>query len=296
MDLNAVEVFVKIVDVGSLSGAAQALNMPKTTVSARLAALEASVGVSLILRTTRKIRITAAGRRYFEKCKPALMELSVARAQLFSAGERPQGVLRITAPVDWSHTILPQIVHRFLREYPAVDLDLVITNRAVDLLADGVDLAIRANAVGPMRDSSLIARRFVKLLANVWGSPRYIAELGSPRHPDELANAQFVGFGWQTLRFRKDKAMVQVPVSARVKSDDLGTVRALIKQGDYIGWLPDFITHEDTRRGLLAPVVPNWRAGPSGQLHFVYPGQRFASPNVKAFIALALKVAAQGPT
>src|SRR4051812_34855558 len=172
VDLNAISVFVKVVEAGSFSGAARLLNMPKTTVSARVAALEASLRVTLIHRTTRKLHVTEPGRRYFAHCLAAMHELEKAHTELASASQEPQGLFRVTAPVDIGHALLPKVVAAFVEKYPRVQVELLLSNRVVDLVAEGVDLALRA---GARRDSTLVGQRFFELTANIWASPAYLA-------------------------------------------------------------------------------------------------------------------------
>jgi DNA-binding transcriptional LysR family regulator len=160
MDLDAVAVFVKVVEAGSFSGAARLLNMPKTTVSAKIAALEKRLRVKLIQRTTRKLRVTEAGTKYFHHCAKAVREMELGEAALQSTQGEPAGVLRVTAPVDIGHLLLPRITRAYLAKYPGTTVELLVSNRIVDLIGEGVDLAIRA---GTLQDSSLIARRFLDI-------------------------------------------------------------------------------------------------------------------------------------
>ena len=130
IDLNAVAVFVRIVQAGSLSAAGRSLKMPKTTVSKRLAALEEALGVALITRTTRKLHVTEAGKAYFAHCQDSVRRLEQARVEVASAREHPSGTLKITAPVDIAHTVLPKVIGAFVARYPSVKVELVIFSSA----------------------------------------------------------------------------------------------------------------------------------------------------------------------
>src|SRR5262245_31565601 len=177
---DAIAVFVKVMETGSFSAAARRLGLPKTTVSAKVAGLEKRLGIRLMQRTTRKLRMTEAGERYFHHCSIATREIELGEAALQLAKGAPYGVLRLTAPVDLAHAILPRIVRAYTAKYPDVSVELIVTNRVVDILAEGIDLAIRwAGALG---DSSLIARRFIETRSNLWASPAYLEELGRPAH------------------------------------------------------------------------------------------------------------------
>ena len=131
--VDAITVFVKVVEAGSFSAAARRLGMPKTTVSAKVAGLEERLGVRLIQRTTRKLRVTEAGEMYFHHCAVAIREVELGEAALQSAKAKPHGVLKVTAPVDLGHALLPRIVRAYAAKYPDVSLELIITNRIVDL-------------------------------------------------------------------------------------------------------------------------------------------------------------------
>ena len=293
MDLNAVAVFVKIVEAGSFSAAARLLKMSKTSVSARFAQLEASLGVTLIQRTTRKLFVTEAGRKYFEHCVEAMRLLDAGQAELSAASSRPQGLLRITAPVDIGHTLLPPIVDAYLRRYPEASVELLISNHLADLVGEGIDLAVRA---GALKDSSLMGRRFIDLTANVWAAPSYLKTKGTPAHPDDLAALDYIAHGdtRQVVMFRNKgvgKDSVKVAVSGRASSDDFQTIKALLLRGGGIGWLPEFLARDAVQAGTLVPVLPGWQAHAAGQVQFVYAGQKYASPKVRAFIDLALEPA-----
>jgi DNA-binding transcriptional LysR family regulator len=290
MDLDAVAVFVKVVEVGSFSGAARLLNMPKTTVSAKLAALEKRLRVKLIQRTTRKLRVTEAGTKYFQHCANAVREMELGEAALQSTQGEPAGVLKVTAPVDIGHLLLPRITRAYLAKYPGTTVELLVSNRIVDLIAEGVDLAIRA---GTLKDSSLIAKRFFDVGSNLWASPAYLEQFGSPKHPRNLAKASLIGFkGFNTLRLSNGKSAVDVAMVGRIVADDLEAIKALAVLGEGIAWLPDFLAADAVEAGTLVSVLPNWKSTAMGNIYFVYAGRQYASPKVQAFIQVALDVVA----
>jgi len=288
MDLDAIAVFVKVVEVGSFSGAARLLNMPKTTVSAKVAGLEKRLGVSLIQRTTRKLNVTEAGQKYFRHCANAVREIELADAALQSTQDRPSGVLKITAPVDIGHMVLPHITSAYLARYPETTVELLISNHTVDLVGEGVDLAIR---VGTLKDSSLVARRFFDVRASLWASPEYLQEIGTPTHPRHLATASFVVHSkLKRLHLTNGKSDIELPVAGRVVADDLETIKALIMLGRGIGWLPEFLAADALAAGMLVPVLPQWKSRTGSTFYFVYPGRKYVAPKVQAFIQTALEV------
>lgn len=288
MDFDAIAVFVKVVEAGGFSAAGRVLNMPKTTVSAKVAALERRLGVSLIQRTTRKIRVTEAGAKYFHHCSNAVREVELGEAVLQSSQDKPSGVLKITAPVDIGHTVLPRITQIYLEKYPETQVEMMISNRVVDLLGEGFDLAIRA---GALKDSSLIARRFFELHASLWVSPAYLKRIGPIGHPRDLSKAHFVArTDRRVMRLVKGKSEVEVPVISRVIADDLETIKALLLLGEGIGWLPDFLAADAMAAGALVPLLPEWEFQSTSAFYFVYAGHKYASPKVQAFIETALDV------
>jgi DNA-binding transcriptional LysR family regulator len=283
MDLDGIAIFVKVVQAGSFSGAARALGVPNTTVSAKVARLEKRLGVTLIQRTTRKLNVTPAGRAYYERCVRGLEEIETAEAELSLSAAEPRGLLRITAPGDVAHGMLPPIVSRFMARYPRTRVEVVVANRVVDLLAEGVDLAIRAAA---LRDSTLVARRFMPFSVGLWASRAYLQAKGTPKTPADLDQHDYLvfpRFSTQTLRLADGRSRVEVKPAGRLAVDDPGTIRLLVLQGAGIGLLPDYLARDTP----LVRVLPKW-TWMSGALSFVYPGQRFVPANVRAFIDTAL--------
>jgi DNA-binding transcriptional LysR family regulator len=286
IDLNAVAIFVRIVETGSLSAAARLLQIPKTTVSKRLADLEESLGVALITRTTRNLRVTDAGKTYFEHSQAAVRRLEQGRVEMSSVREHPSGLLKITAAADIAHTVLAKVIDAFVVRYPGVRVELIVTNRLVDLLGEGIDLAVRA---GAMRSSGLVGRRFIDLTSNVYGSSEYLRRFKTPLQPQDLPSVDYIAFSqMQHFDMVRGRSAVKINVRPRVTVDDLETVRELLMLGTGIGWLPDFLALVDA--GKLVPAVPEWHARIAGQVHFLYANPKHPSVNVRTFVALALEL------
>jgi DNA-binding transcriptional LysR family regulator len=287
--MDAVTVFVRVVEAGSFAAAARRLGMPKTTVSAKVAGLEKRLGVNLIQRTTRKLRMTDVGEKYFHHCAIATREVELGEAALQSAKVRPSGVLKVTAPVDLGHALFPRIARAYTARYPDVSLELILTNRVVDLVEEGVDLAIRWG--GALKDSSLIARRFIETSSNLWASPKYLRGLGKPAHPHDLANAAFLAHPvLKSVMLTNGKSDFELQLNGRVYVDDLEVITAMISLGEGIAWLPDFLVRDAVEAGRLVPVLSQWR--PKKQqlwtYYFVYAGRRYTLPKVESFIQTAL--------
>ena len=287
MDLDDIAVFVKVVQAGSFSKAARLLGMPNTTVSAKVARLEKRLGVTLIQRTTRKLHITPAGQAYFARCVRGLDEIETAEAEISSASAEPRGLLRITVTGDVAHSLLPPIAAEYVRTHPRLKIEVIVANRIVDLVGEGIDLAIRA---AELKDSTLVARRFLSFTVDLWASPRYLAQRGTPRTPAALDGHDCLVFSRlakHQLRLSDGRQQAALPSNGRISVDDMETLRAFVLQGAGIGTLPDFLCHAHARHGTLVRVLPKWTCT-NGALSFVYPSQPFVPAKVRAFIDLAL--------
>jgi DNA-binding transcriptional LysR family regulator len=256
MELDGIEIFVKVVQAGSFSAAAKALGMPNSTVSAKLSALEKRLGVTLLQRTTRKLHVTQAGEAYFQRCVLALEQLQAAESELTSAQQEPQGCLRLTAPVELGHSLLTTLVREFLQRHPKLEVDLIITNRVVDLIAEGIDLAIRA---GKLSDSRLIAKRFVVGHFGLWASSAYLKNHGTPTHTKELAKYEllrFAPFKGNRLELTNGSENAQPLIAGRLRADDFETLKAFALLGQGIAYLPGFLCAEEARDERLQRVLP----------------------------------------
>jgi len=289
MNLDGIAVFVRVLQAGSFSRAAKLLGMPNSTVSAKVSALEKRLGVTLLQRTTRKLRATQAGEAYFQRSVRALEELQAAENELETGRVEPTGLLRLTAPVEIGHSLLPALVHAFLKDHAGMEVEVVVTNRVLDLIGDGIDLAIRA---GPLKDSSLIAKRFDLGYFELWASPDYLARHAAPRHPKELAEhncLRFSLFKDNGVRLTNGKENFSPTISGQLAADDFETLRSLAVLGEGIACLPSFLCAEEAKRNKLVRVLQQWH-GDRVTVSLVYPAPRFVSPKVRAFIAVAAEL------
>jgi len=286
VDLDGIAVFVKVVQAGSFSQAAKLLNMPNSTVSAKVAALEKRLGVTLLQRTTRRLHLTEPGAGYFRRCLQALEGLQAAESELESERSETKGVLRLTAPVELGRSALPPVLDVLMKRHPAIEIDLIITNRLVDLVAENIDVAVRA---GPLKDSALIAKRFVLGQFGLWASPSYLKNNSVPRNPNELKEhdcLRFAPFTGRKLQLTNGRERAQIALAGRITADDFEALRALAVLGWGIALLPSFLCAEEAKERKLVSVLPNWR-GDSVTISVVYPAQRFVSPKIRAFITAA---------
>lgn len=286
MDLNETAVFVKVVQAGSFSAAARQLELPTSTVSTRVARLERRLGVTLLQRTTRRLRITEVGELFYSHADKGLGHFLDAEAAVAASIGEPKGRLRMTAPADFGNAILARLLTRLRNAYPQIDVDLLLTDSYLDLVAEGVDVAIRA---GELRDSTLIAKKVGIACWALFASPAYLKtapSLASPLGLRRQRCLQFTSFGkaqW-TLFSRKDS--VTVPMQGNLVVNDLGLIRSMTLQGEGIGILPTYVCHEDLQAGRLVRALPKWQAR-ADPVHLVYPRQRFVPPQLRAFMDIA---------
>lgn len=272
MDLNRVAVFSRVVDAGSFTGAARQLGLPKSSVSRAVKQLEEELGVRLLNRTTRQLRLTDAGRVYHDGVSRALVGLEDARQAVSAAEREPTGTVRVTAPVDLAARVLTPILGRFVRQHPGIKVDLVLTNRYLDLVSEGIDLALRA---GRLEDSSLIARSLGLASGGLFAAPVYLKRRGTPRRVTELTKHDCVLFRPQGERARWElvgpRGPVEVEVDGAIRSDDFSFVFHAVAEGLGIGILP---LGGCERAARLERVLPE-HAMRGVPLHLVYPSGRF---------------------
>ena len=185
MDLNEIVVFARVVETRSFTAAAQQLGLPKSTVSRKIAQLEERLGVRLLQRTTRKLNLTEVGQAYYERCQRIVQDIAAAEQVVTDMQTAPRGLLRVTVPNDLGSTYLGALVADFLLAYPEIQVDLDLADRVVDLIEEGIDLGIR---VGPLVESTLIARKLGAVQMRMCASSEYVAKRGAPATIAELAD------------------------------------------------------------------------------------------------------------
>ena len=266
----------------SFTGAGNALGMPRSTVSRRIAKLEKRLGARLLHRTTRSLQLTDIGSSYYERCAQSLRSIDEAEVEVRASQDTPRGKIRVTAPHDLGRHLAP-IVRRVIASYPDVTIDVELTQRMVDLVGEGFDLALRA--ASQMPDSSLIARRIGGGDALLYASPDYLRERGTPKDIGDLASHDCLVLGSSrnhTWRLVKDGKEITVPVSGRVYVNDPAFTRTLALDGGGIGLIPEFLACELVAEGRLVRVLADYHA-PSAGLYVVYPSAKHLSATVRAF-------------
>lgn len=286
MDLNEIAIFVKVVEAGSFAKASAQLDMPKSTVSTKVSALEKRLGVTLIRRTTRKLFVTDAGLAYHKQCLQALNQLTQADEQVTQTQSTPQGLLRITAPVELGGALLPSVIEQFQKLYPEVQLEIILSDRTVDLVADGIDLAIRA---GDLKDSTLIAKKIGSVYFAPFASPKYIKANGEPKSPKELQSHQCIQFtplGSESWKLNSAKGSQTIPLTKKLMMNDLNLVKSLAVSGMGVALMPTFYCYAETGNKKLVRILEDWKSE-SRPVHFVYAHQAFVPKKLSAFLQVA---------
>lgn len=283
MDLNRVAAFVRVVNDGSFTSAARSLGLPKSSVSRSVAQLEQDLGIRLLNRTTRTVALTDAGAAYFERVSRALGDIDEATSAASDAQEELRGPVRVTAPTDLGIWVLAPALARFALLQPGIRVELSLANRVVDLVVEGFDLAVRA---GPLRDSSLIARRVGELRSALYASPEYVARRGTPKDLVELAEHDSVVFrptnGRATWTLVNAAGKIEkVDVRGPLACDDMSFAREAAISGAGIGVLPEFLCGRAEDEGQLVRVLPDWSAH-GAVLHLAYPSARYVPHRVVA--------------
>ena len=282
--LSEMVIFVRVVDEGSFTRAARLLGISTSLASRRVKALEEQLGVRLLERTTRSVRPTDVGRRYRDRVAPLLDGLEEAALEARSLRTSPQGRLRVAAPLAFGLRYLGAPVARFLERWPELEIDVDYSDRRVDLVADGYDVAIRG---GRLEDENLVARRLLTFRGVVVASPAYLARHGRPNTPAELAahhclrNTALRSMpGWA---FHTDDGLQTIPVQGRFQSDSGDAIVQAAEAGLGIAYEPNFLAWDSLRSGRLVPLLEAFRTY-EGSFYALYPHRRHLPAKVRLFI------------
>jgi DNA-binding transcriptional LysR family regulator len=281
---NEMSVFVKVVASGSLSAAARELGVSPAMVSRRLAALEGRLGVRLVNRTTRSLHLTDEGASYYESCSRVLAEIEHANAAASAGRQEPQGTLRVALPAAFGNQYVAPLVPQFAARYPAVQLSLSLSDRTVNLLEDGFDLAVRIAALG---DSSLAARRLAPNRRVVCATPEYLRRHGAPRTPDELAQHNcLIASDFSTAWEYKgpDGKSGSVRVSGRYVCDNWEVLREWALAGLGIALKSTWDVRRHLENGALVSLLPGYSFDGDVAIYAVYPHRRHLPAKTRAFI------------
>ncbi|MGC2518106.1 MAG: LysR family transcriptional regulator [Burkholderiales bacterium] len=282
--LLAMTTFVCIVDKGSLTAAANALDTSLPTVVRTLAALERELGVSLLNRTTRRIHLTDAGARYLERCRVILSEVQDAEAKLSSSQAEPQGRLAVTASVLFGRRYVAPIVSEFIRRHKDVNVDMLFVDRVVNAVEEGLDVAVR---IGHLRDSSLVAIRIGEVRRVVCASPQYLRRHGVPRTPEEVRAHLCVRHMGLSPRnewnFRIGRRAVSIPITCALVSNEIDSTLNACVNGLGLGMFLSYQTAPYRKSNKIRYVLEEFETEPV-PVQVVYPQTRRLSTTVRAFV------------
>lgn len=284
--LQAMEVFVQVVDAGGFTRAAEQMHMPKATVSTLIQGLENALSVKLLNRTTRQVNVTADGAAYYEHCRRILADIRDTEDSLSRTHASPSGRLRVEVPSGLGQRIIIPALPDFYRRYPGITMEMGCGDRPVHLIEEGVDCAVRG---GALPDSTLIARRIGILHFITCATPAYLAQHGRPAHPDELAGHVCINYilssSKQMLAWDFERAGVSLRSTPQgrfaVNNSEALMMAGLAGLG--IMQLPSFLVDDYLRGGQLERVLDDWDTDPV-PLHVVYPQSRHLSATVRAFV------------
>lgn len=289
MELSHLDTFVKVVQTGSFTRAAEQLHTQKAHVSRVVSQLEAELGVRLLERTTRSLSLTEIGREFFERAVGILGAADDARRAVQQAQGEPRGTLRLSCGVEFGMLAVNRWVRDYLLRHPDVNVDLEMTGRVVDLVHEGFDLAVR---VGPLADSTLAARKLGDLHYGLFAAPGYLRRHPPPRQPGDLAQHALIRFSGSRLRlvwtFTRGADTQRVEPVARLNANNSFAVRDAAVDALGIAQLPLLLAQPEVDAGRLVPVLAEWQL-PSAPVHAVFASARYLTPKVRAFIDMAVE-------
>ena len=296
VNLNRLAVFAALIRAGSFTAAAEQLGLTKAMVSQHLARLEKELGVTLLVRSTRRMALTEAGASFHSDCVRILAEAETAIERVGANRETPTGTLRITAASDHGPAVVAPALASFMLRYPQLKVDFVVGDEILDPIAERFDVSIR---IGWLRDSTLRATRLAAFRQRLVAAPAHLAAQGTPRRPDDLARHPWIALSVLSSPLRwtftsQDGARRTVRVSASAHVNNTFAAYALVLAGAGVSVLPDYLVADAIGDGRLVALLPGYRL-PDGGIYAVYAGRQPAA-KVRAFIAhLRESIEARGP-
>lgn len=282
--LGAIRAFVLVVQTGSFSAAGREQGTSQATISKKVAALEALMGVKLLTRTSRELSLTEVGQEYFQRCVSILSELDEAESNARSQMGRPTGQLRVSAPVVFGRKFIAPVLAEFLRDYPELKVDLHLSDNHVDLIAERIDIAIRAKQ---LEDSTLVARHLFHNPMVLVAAPSYLEENQTPTTPTQLTSHNCILYSMQksinVWHFNQNEQSFAIPVSGSCRCDNGDVILQLAIDGVGIAQLPVWMVSEFIESGQLVTVLDEFEVNPL-PFNAVYPQNRYVPLKVRSFI------------
>ena len=288
--LTAMKVYCSVVENDSLAGAARTLNVSPSVVSKQLSALEDKLGVRLLNRTPRRVSVTEVGIAYYDRCKRIIADVDEAEIAISRTHSKPRGLLRITAPSTFAHRHVTPHLPKFIDRYPEVEVRVQVNDRIVDLVDDGIDLAIR---IAQLKDSSLIARRLAPNHRSIVATPEYLKTWGIPKNPEDLLQHALITWplgnpinDWHFLVEGKEQ-MIRTKGTISMNNGD--SILSTVLSGGGLAMLNAFMTGEYVLDGRLLPVLEDY-VREDVPIFVVYPSSRHLSPKVRAFVDFLVEI------
>lgn len=280
----SIEVFVSAVELGSFSAAANAHNITAAMASKHVASIEKRLGATLLARTTRRQNLTEVGKNYYQHCKEVLRLLDNAEAGAEALTKTPKGILRVTSSLGFGSLELAPKIAEYLIQYPDVNVELSLTDRYVDLIEEGFDVAIR---IGELEDSSLKARKVAKFELAICASPDYLAKFGTPKSPEDLEKHECLGFtnwnnqgGWQLVQKQFKR---KGNLSPRFEANNGYALRAIALRGIGIVMQPRALLKPEIEAGRLIEIMKEYLPK-SRPVYAVFPSERQLAPKLSSFV------------
>ena len=286
-DLNDMVYFAEVVERGGFAAAGRALGVPKSRLSRRVSELEAQLGVRLLQRTTRKLALTEVGEAYLRHCQAMRESAQAAADTVAQVQTAPRGTIRVSCPVTLAQTVLAELMPQFLASFPEVRVEMQVSNRAVNLVEEGIDVALR---VRPSVDDSgsMVVKRLDHATQILVASPAQLIRQGTPKTLEDLARMDSIAMSapvgrstWNLIG--PGGAHQTVQHQPRYVADDLLTLKIAAMAGTGICWMPDYMCQDEMRARKLVRVLPDWAPAPS-IVHAVFPSRRGLSPAVRSFL------------
>lgn len=285
-DLNDLFYFSVVVEKNGFAAAGRALDIPKSRLSRRIAQLEERLGVRLLQRSTRRFAVTDAGQRFYRHCQAVIAEAQAAEEAVAELTAEPRGLVRVSCPVSITQNVMAQILPGFLEKYPHVKILMLSTNRRIDLINEGVDVALRVR-VKLDTDVDLVVRTFGISHSLLVASPAYLDKHGRPQQPDDLAKLSTISIAekeWQSWELTGPEGRTfRFEQQPRLMCGDFPLTVAAAVQGLGVALLPESVCREAIAKGELEVLLPQW-SPPQGIVHCVFPSRRGLLPAVRVLI------------
>ena len=284
-DLDHLRAFVAVATHLSFARAAKELDKDSSVITRRVHALERHLKARLFERTTRRMTLTEAGQSYLARVQAALDELELAESEIHARSAHPHGLLRVSLPLTYGRLWIAPLLPGFLRKYPDVQLDVRFSDRYVDLIEEGFDVAVR---LGALSDSGLVARRIGEWQRYLYASPGYLKRWGKPKSPSDLSQHRYLAFAGPECpaawTFTRERERMKLAIPAVMTSDDATSLVIAAEADLGLVVATDWLVHDQLARGTLVPVLPEWSVGASGGVHVVFSSSRLLPGKTRAFV------------